>query len=62
VTAKTPSAGPNKGDLKPGDIRWIKAPPGAKTGGAVQKRLSRFQTKDLARRLRKKLSKGRQTP
>jgi hypothetical protein len=67
--------GPNKGDLKAGEIRWLTPPPGMeehdgklvpegegrRVNGdedpATVKGLSRGQRRDLARRIRAKLSR-----
>jgi hypothetical protein len=60
-----PGIGPNKGDLKPGDITWVTPPPNmAEKGGrlvpdgpenAVPKNLSGSQKRDLAKRIKAKL-------
>ncbi|AWY07492.1 hypothetical protein SEA_LAZERLEMON_9 [Streptomyces phage LazerLemon] len=62
-----PGVGPNKGDLKPGDISWVTPPPGMaeRNGvlepvgkgpqGATVKVLSKAQRRDLAGRIKAKL-------
>jgi hypothetical protein len=53
-----PGQGPNKGDLSAGDIEWVKPPQSLTQGrGATSKGLSKGQRRDLASRIRAKLSR-----